>query len=100
MYKGERTERYLLDYIDNLQKRFGQEYPNNQVFVAVFFQLRSLWVILLLKQSQEVCKCIYHEHNLVLGSQGSYSFLQILSPDFPPTFQGYFGQFSLTFKLI
>ena len=34
------------------------------------------------------------------GLQGSYSFLQILFPDFSQTFQGYFGRFSLTFKLI
>ena len=55
--------------------------------------------------SKNVLTCLYY--SLVypfliyaIPIQGSYSFLQILFPDISLTFQGYFGRFSLTFKLI
>ena len=66
-------KRYFLDDIDNLHIRFKEKYPNNQVSRTIFFQLCPVWIIPMLKQSQEVCQCICHENiNLLLESLCKY----------------------------
>ena len=57
--KEKMRKRLLLVGIDVLDEEY---HPNNQVGQSKFFQLRPTWVIPVQKQSQEVCKCIYHEN--------------------------------------
>ena len=52
----------LLDDIDNLHQMFNEQYPEHKVGRTNFFELCPLWVIPVQKQSQEVCKCTYHEN--------------------------------------
>ena len=59
-------KRLLLDDIDVLFQEYKKKHPNNQIGSSKFFQLRPKWVIPVQNQSQEVCKCIYHENiNLI-----------------------------------
>ena len=52
----------LFDDIYNLYSKFIDSYPNHKVWRSKFFSLRPNWVIPVQAQSQEVCKCIYHEN--------------------------------------
>ena len=58
--KRKKRKRLLLEDIDNLHQMFNEQYPKYKVSRTKFFELRPLWVIPVQKQSQEVCKCIYH----------------------------------------
>ena len=59
--------------LTTLHMRFNEEYPNNQVSRTILFQLLPVWIIPMLKQSQEVCQCIYHENiNFLLKSLCKY----------------------------
>ena len=60
--KVKMRKRLLLDDISNLHLKFNAEYPNHLIGKSKFFDLRPLWVIPIRDQSQEVCKCIYHEN--------------------------------------
>ena len=60
--KIKQRKRLLLDDIDNLHQMFNKQYPEHKVGRTNFFELLSLWVIQVQKQSQEVCKCIYHRN--------------------------------------
>ena len=41
---------------------FHEKYPEHTVGRTKFFELRPLWVFPVQKQSQEVCKWIYHKN--------------------------------------
>ena len=60
--KEKKRKRLLLDDISNVHKMYLEEHPDNPIGKRKFFQLRPLWVIPVTKQSQEVCKCVYHEN--------------------------------------
>ena len=60
--KTKQRKRLLTEDIDNLHQIFNEQYPKYKVSRTKFFELRPLWVIPVQKQSQEVCKCIYHEN--------------------------------------
>ena len=60
--KVKMRKRLVLDDISNLHLKFNAEYPNHLIGKSKFFDLRPLWVIPIRDQSQEVCKCIYHEN--------------------------------------
>ena len=48
--------------IEDLHKDYNTKHPENQVGKSKFFDFRPIWVIPVQKQSQDVCKCIYHEN--------------------------------------
>lgn len=50
-------KRLLLDDISNLFNKFKEKYPRTQTK-----EIRPKWGIPVQQQSQEVCKCIYHEN--------------------------------------
>ena len=60
--KEKMRKRLLLDDIEELQKDYNSKHPENQVGKSKFFDFRPIWVIPVQKQSQDVCKCIYHEN--------------------------------------
>ena len=60
--KEKKRKRLLLDNISNVHRKCLEEYPDHPIGKSKFFQLRPLWAIPVNKQSQEVCKCVYHEN--------------------------------------
>ena len=60
--KEKKRKKLLLDDISNVYRKYLEEHPDHPIGKSKFFQLRPLWVIPVNKQSQEVCKCIYHEN--------------------------------------
>ena len=64
----------LLDDINNLYSKFINSYPNHKIGRSNFFSLRPNWVLPVQAQSQEVCKCIYHENiDLVCTALANFS---------------------------
>ena len=59
--KVKMTKQLLLDDTDNLYSKFIDSYPTHKIGRSKFFSLRPNWVLSVQAQSQEVCKCIYHE---------------------------------------
>ena len=57
-----RRKRLLLEDIEELHKNYNNQHPNNQIGKSKIFELRPTWVIPVQKQSQDVCKCVYHEN--------------------------------------
>ena len=67
--KEKKWKRLLLDNIYNLHHKFNSTFSKNKVDHSKFFALRPSWVIPAWKQSQDVCKCVYHENiNLICES--------------------------------
>ena len=64
----------LLDDINNLYSKFIDSYPNHKIGRSNFFSLRPNWLLPVQAQSQEVCKCIYHENiDLVCTALANFS---------------------------
>ena len=72
--KVKTRKQLLLDDIDNLYSKFIYSYPNHKIGRSKFFSLRPNWVLPVQAQSQEVCKCIYHENiDLVCTALANFS---------------------------
>ena len=51
-----------MDDIVDIHHKYLESHPENPIGKSKFFELRLLWVIPMQKQSQDVCRCIYHEN--------------------------------------
>ena len=60
--KQKQRQRLLVDDIVDIHRKYLENHPENPIGKSKFFELRPLWIIPVQKQSQDICKCIYHEN--------------------------------------